>query len=438
MDISYQEALSVAEAVKLGYMDRLRLFKRDARLYIAVSATSSLSFGISNVIFNLYMVEAGFGEDFLGFFLSISMFATAVVAIPAGLFTDRASRKKIVVVSNVVSAIAIASQYTTLNPIGLILSQVFLGFATAFTQVALSPYITDLSTDEERAHLFGISGGFSLLSVLVGNLAGGFLPGLIYRTLESTGGLVLSYRITLYVSLIPMLVSVTLISRMTPDKIVSSASRFGLGNVRNWDFIGKYAATVTTVGLGAGMIVLFFNIFFKNEFSASPELIGVIFGINTIVLAGGNFLAPALSDRVGKVRTVVITEALSIPFLLMISWAPYLYLAVIAYVSRTVLMNMAGPVSHAFFMEGLAKEERATANGIVRAGDSLVRGIAANIGGWLLAQKLYRVPYLLVSGLYMLAVIMFFGFFKEKERQMKALREAHVVEATTEESFDST
>ncbi len=428
----------MTESAKLGYLDRLRLFKRDARLYIAVSATSSLSFGISNVIFNLYMVEAGFGEDFLGFFLSISMFATALVAIPAGLFTDRASRKKIVVSSNVVSAIAIAAQYTTLSPIGLIISQVLLGLASAFTQVSLSPYITDLSTDEERAHLFGISGGFSLLSVLIGNLAGGFLPGLIHRALGAVDTLVLPYRITLYISLLPMAVAVFLVSRMTPDKATSSTIGFGLDNVKNWDFIGKYSATVTTVGLGAGMIVMFFNIFFKNEFSASPELIGIIFGINTIVLASGNFLAPALSDRIGKVKTVVVTQALSIPFLLMISWAPYLYLAVIAYVSRTVLMNMAGPVSHAFFMEGLAKEERSTANGIVRAGDSLVRGIAANIGGWLLAQKMYRLPYLLVSGLYLLAVILFYGFFKNKERQMRALREAQVVEAAEEQPFDST
>ena len=73
--------LQNVEEQKLGYLDRVRLFKRDARLYIASNAFGSFAFGISNVIFNLYMIEAGFAEDFLGFFLSISMFGTAAIGL---------------------------------------------------------------------------------------------------------------------------------------------------------------------------------------------------------------------------------------------------------------------------------------------------------------------------------------------------------------------
>jgi MFS family permease len=210
-------------------------------------------------------------------------------------------------------------------------------------------------------------------------------------------------------------------------------------NVANWGFIGKYSLTISTVGLGAGVIVLYFNLFFKNEFGANSELIGIIFAINMVVLALGNFLAPALSDKLGKVRTIIITEALSIPFLLMISFADYLSLAVLAYVSRNVLMNMAGPVSNAFFMEGLQKEERATAMGVTRAGDSLVRGIAANIGGGLLAAGLYRLPYILVSGLYFVSVIMFYLFFRNKEKELQARKDAELIKvAKPKETVDIT
>ncbi|MHA2164139.1 MAG: MFS transporter, partial [Candidatus Thorarchaeota archaeon] len=383
-------------ARSIGYVERVRLFKRDARLFIASGSMGAFAYGTSNVVFNLYMVESGFGEDFLGFFLSVSMFGTAAIAIIAGILTDRRSRKYMVLASSLISVFAIFVQYTTLDPIGLILSQIFLGLSSAFNQVAWSPYITDLSTDEERAHLFGVSGGVSLLAVLGGNLLGGFIPGLLQNTFGIAVNLFWAYRFTLLLSLIPMALSAILVLPMKKDEPRNNEDSFGLGNVKNWGFIGKYAASVSTVGLGAGMIVLFFNLFFEVEFTADASLIGVIFGINTVILASGNFLAPALSDRLGKVRTVVLTESLSIPFLLMISWAPFLYLAVIAYVMRTVLMNMAGPVSHAFFMESLAKEERATAVGIVRTGDSIVRGIAANIGGFLLAAGFYRLPYLIV------------------------------------------
>ncbi len=426
---------------RLGYLGKIRLFKRDARLYIAASSIGSLSYGISSVIFNLYLQDAGLPEDFIGFFLSISMFATAAIAFVAGSVSDRMSRKKTILRANAIAFIAVAIQYTVLDQTSLILSQVFIGLTGAFTQVSWSPYITELSTDRERAHLFGFASGLSLLAVLAGNLLGGFLPNLFANLLSigPEGSLVIPYRFALWLSLIPNAISILLVVPMSRDTPSDSKVRVALGNVKNWGFIGKYAITVSIVGLGAGMIVMFFNLFFANEFAADAELVGIIFAINTVVLSAGNFLAPAMADRIGKVRTVVITEALSVPFLLLIYSAPTIQLAVLGYVTRTVLMNMAGPVSNAFFMEGLAKEERATAVGVVRTGDSLVRGIAANIGGWLLAAGYYRLPYILVSGLYILSIMFFYAFFKQKEAEMQLLKKAElVVEAEEERVPDAT
>ncbi|NWF96325.1 MAG: MFS transporter [Candidatus Thorarchaeota archaeon] len=418
---------------KLGYADKIRLFRRDARLYIASGVFSAFSGGISGVIFNLYMLvalsEGGIEKEFLGFFLSLSMFATALVAVPAGLLTDRTSRKRVILAFNALSLIAVSIQYTTLDRVMLMLSQLALGLSGAFVQVAWTPYITDLSSDDERAHLFGVSGGMSLIGVLVGNLIGGFLPGFIRSVLALDW--LLAYRYSLLLAIVPLVISSAMIIFMSSDRrtdlTVLPRRHIDLKNVTSWGFMVRYAATVSTVGLGAGMIVIYFNIFFSEYFHVSTEMIGVIFGINTVVLAAGNFASPALADRIGKVRTVVLTEGLSIPFLLMLGFVNELPVAVFAYVSRNVLMNMSGPVSTAFFMEGLTKRERATALGLVRAGDSLVRGVAAIIGGLLLAAGLYTLPYLLVSGLYVLAVLMFYTFFRNKEKSLMTLRSAKTV-----------
>ncbi|TFG31324.1 MFS transporter [Candidatus Thorarchaeota archaeon] len=425
----------------LGYIGKIRLFKKDAKLYIAISSFGAFSFGISGVIFNLYLQDAGFSEDFIGFFLSVSMFATAAVAFVAGLLTDKASRKKIILAANIVVYISVVVQYTTLNTIGLLLSQVFLGLSSAFREVAWSPYLTDLSTERERAHLFGFAGGISLLAVLAGNLLGGFLPQVFAGMLGIPEGtsLVVAYQYTLWISLIPSLFAVLLVTQMTTDTPTSTNIRHALKSIKNWGFIGKYASTITAVGLGAGTIVMFFNLYFTHEFPIDSTLLGIIFALNTILLSAGNFLAPALADRIGKVRTVVVTELLSIPFLVMLWWAPVLQFAVLGYVMRSVLMNMSGPVSNAFFMEGLSKDERATAVGVVRTGDSLVRAIAANIGGWLLALGLYRLPYLLVSGLYILGIILFYGFFRKSESDVVGMQTVGItIETNSEEPFDVT
>lgn len=416
----------MTEEAKLSYFGKLQLFGRDAKLYIGTAFLSAFSWGISGVIFNLYLRDAGFPEDFIGFFLSVSMFATAGIAFIAGLFTDRSSRKKIILGGNIIGFVFLIVQYTTLDPIGLIMSQIFLGLSTAFRDVAWSPYVTDISTDKERAHLFSVGGGISILGVFAGSLIGGFMPQVFAELsgLSASGPLVIPYRYTLWLSLIPSAIAILLITMMTTDKASGTVTRLGIRNVQNWGFIGKYTSTVASIGLGAGMIVMFFNLFFTHEFPVDSGLLGVIFGVNTIVLSAGNFLAPALSDRIGKVRTVVLTEALSIPFLITLSFANTLEFAILGYVARNVLMNMAGPVSNAFFMESLSKEERGTAVGVMRSADSLVRAIASNIGGWLLALGLYRLPYLLVSGLYVFGISFFFGFFRKSEEEQKLLKEA--------------
>lgn len=426
----------MTEDEKLSYIGKLHLFGRDAKLYIIIAFLGAFSWGISGVIFNLYLRDAGFPEDFIGFFLSVSMFATAGIAFLAGMFTDRSSRKKIILVANIIAFLVLVIQYTTINPVGLIASQIFLGLSSAFREVAWSPYVTDISSNKERAHLFGVGSGISLLGVFAGNLIGGSMPQVFAGMLglSSTDSLVDPYRFTLWISLIPSVLAILLITQMTTDTPSYTTARLALRNVKNWGFIGKYTSATASVGLGAGMIVMFFNLFFTHEFPIDSGLLGIIFGVNTIILSAGNFLAPALADKIGKVRTVVLTEALSIPFLLTLSYAGTLQFAVLAYIARNVLMNMAGPVSNAFFMEGLSKEERATAVGVVRSADSFVRAIAANIGGWLLALGLYRVPYLLVSGLYILGIAFFFGFFRKKDEEQRILQDVELSIAKEPES----
>ncbi|MHA1936955.1 MAG: hypothetical protein ACW97O_01970, partial [Candidatus Thorarchaeota archaeon] len=125
----------MTQDVKLGYVGKLRLFKKDARLWIVSNALGAFAFGVSNVVFNLYMVAIpGFGEDFLGLFLSVSMFATAAIAIIAGMVTDRSSRKRIVLSQSFIGLGMIAVQYTITNPISLMMSQVVLGLSSAFGQ----------------------------------------------------------------------------------------------------------------------------------------------------------------------------------------------------------------------------------------------------------------------------------------------------------------
>jgi len=401
----------VTGASRLQYAAKLRLIGRDARFTIVSWMFSAFAFGISDVIFNLYLLESGYGEDFLGFFLSISMFIAGSLAIFAGMIADRYSRKRILLGAGIIILIAIVIQYTTLDPSFLLFSQVLYGLGFGFSNVCWQPYTAHVTTDEERVHVFSIRYAFFLVASFLGALTGGFLPTL-WTNLGLAVNLLSAYRLSLWISIIPIGLATLAIVPMTVDRPSEMKEKvFRFSNIQNRKFIGKYALAWSVSGLGAGLFIQLVNVFFNQAFQADEVTIGIIFAINTLVMAVGNFVSPAIVDRFGKLGTIIWFQGLSVPFLFLLSWSPVLYIAAIGFVSRALFMNVAWPVMDVFYMEGLHKEERSTAMGVINAGDSLSRAVGLNIGGPLMALGFLRAPFAIAGVLYGISVVLFYIFF---------------------------
>ncbi|MFW9844899.1 MAG: MFS transporter [Candidatus Thorarchaeota archaeon] len=418
------------EQTNLRYLDKIRLISRDARLTIAVWMFYAFALGIHDVIFNLYLIEAGFTEDFLGFFLSISMFLVGFLAIPAGVIADRTSRKRILMGSAIINVIAYFIQYSILSPSLLLFSQILFGLSSGFIGVCWQPYTISVTTEQERVHVFSVRFAFFLVANLLGSLIGGFLPSL-WLGLGFATSLLQAYKYSLWIALIPNVLSALFFIPMTVDRpepsqseIIKRESRisyFGkyFHNIRNRRFIGKYATAWTISGLGAGLFVHFFNIFFSSAFGIDSATIGVIFAVYTLVVAVGNFVSPVIVDRFGKFGTIIWFQILSIPFLAILSWSPLLYIAVIGFIGRGLAMNIAWPVMDVFYLEGLEKEEQSTAMGVINTGDSLSRAIGVNIGGVMLATGFLRAPFALAIVFYVASIILFYWFFTSNEDDYK-------------------
>lgn len=119
-------------------------------------------------------------------------------------------------------------------------------------------------------------------------------------------------------------------------------------------------------------------------------------------------LAPVVADRLGKVRTILITRALSGPWIIVMALSPEissqlgpaLTLAGLAYVLRTVFFNMGGPIYEAFQMEILHPGERATMIGMAMLVSSVLGGLATRMGGIWMAAGDYRAPLVAMAIFY--------------------------------------
>ena len=73
-----------------AYVQKLRLFSRDVRLYLVTSALFGFTyFGVHTVLLNLYLRRLGYGPEFIGLVNGAGFLAFSLFSLPAGALGTR-------------------------------------------------------------------------------------------------------------------------------------------------------------------------------------------------------------------------------------------------------------------------------------------------------------------------------------------------------------
>jgi predicted MFS family arabinose efflux permease len=275
------------------------------------------------------------------------------------------------------------------------------------------------STPEERTHLFSVQFSTGLVAAMLGNLVGGKMPEwfaglapglsqLVYFRWTLLAGACLSF-----FGLIPLLAV-----REPPARVPQQRGRLApFRNREEFGAVGGFLLNSALIGMGAGLVVPFFNLYFAKRFECSSAQIGFFFSGAQVTMAVAVLAAPFLARRWGKVQAIVFTEAASLPFLLSLSVERYLPFAVAAFWLRSAFMNMGGPISSSFMMELVPEDRRATASSLVGMSWNLTWAFSASASGWIMQRYGYSIPFFITAFLYALAAVTFFVMFREREAQ---------------------
>ncbi len=422
-----------------GYWANVRRFSRNARLYLVHVIGMDLIHGTWEVLFNLYLLELGFGIEFIGLRLAVSGVAGAVASVPMGWLSDRIGRKAGFILGDGGGALMALVQILSANPVVLLVAPAISAMFGALHHVTESPFMAENSERRERVHLFSVSDGLRTLSAMAGSLMAGFLPLWLAGQLQIEK--VTAYRYAVFIgialwflSLIPALMLKRHVSREVVEarREASKAKvinlRRGLlwrlfANVRNPQIIGKFLLIEALLSLGAGFVLPLMNVFFREGIRAHEHEIGLTFAGGSLFLALGAFLAPFVAERLGKVASVFWTRLAAVPFILLIGLSPDLAtpatvvsLAGFAYILRTTLFNLANPVAEAFQMELLHPLERATATGLEATLGRIMTAVGGFLGAQLMAMGDFRTPFFVMAALYLGGTLLFWAFFRGMER----------------------
>ena len=347
----------------------------------------TLNVGIYGVIFNLYILSLGFGEDFLGLILSISSVSIGIFAIPAAFVCDRLGRKRTLLSSSLLLAFSLLILYNSTSWWLLIAFSIAYGGAMTLSLVTGATFLVENSAPYERMHLFSMYSIIYSVATLTGNLAGGYFPDVLAEVMADLPSNLLvleasrctEYRLTLYLSLAAVIFSLIPLVHIKETIVPEGCGISGAFKLYRSTFKSHWVRRMLIfyclLGAGWGTALPYFNVFLDVVHKASTTEIGLIFTFSSSLL-----------------------------------------LAAFGYVMRYLLMNMANPILNSFKLEIAEAKERSIINSSMWMACYTFVGIGTYAGGLMMAAGRPEMPFLATSAIYLASAIFYYICFDDFER----------------------
>jgi MFS family permease len=401
-------------AILGDYIFRIKNSTYNVKLYMASLIISSLGLAMFEVLYNVFLQEVGFGEDYIGRVISMMPMAGLFFSIPFGLMGDKGGRKKSLLIGTIfVFAFMLSKAYFIEEKTILILS--FLqGVSRTMIFVNATPFLAENSSPTERMHIFSVNMALMLISSTAGNFLGGFIPDILYvfgidKIAAFNTTLIMAATLN-GLSVIPII--------FFKENMVHRVNKLSLNYETN-DIITilKFALPQLIIGMGAGLFVPFMNLYFKNSFNLTATSMGTILSVGQITTAFATLMAPWLTSRFGKIKAILIVQFTSIPFLLTLGYTQTLTMAIIAYLIRGALMNSGNPMVQGLLMEKITDKSKGLASSVTGMSFNVGWAICPVISGQLVKAHGYDIIFYIAAATYVIGASVFYLLFNGEERK---------------------
>ena len=388
-------------------------FERDARIFLLATCVYGVTLSLWWVDFNLYLASLHFDAAFIGLVATAGSAAGAVAAFPASLLSDRIGRRLVLVGATGLSAVGVVGLLIVGSSPAVVLCAALIGAANQSFFVVQSPFMTEHSHADHRSELFSLQGAISTGVNVVAALAGGAIAVLAARLGGFSEGDPAAYRVLLVLMLAASLVATAVLMSVADDRPRArrrdwltlegrpgipwsgeplaarpdlagrrSPIRIGLPRISDRVTFARLILPGFLISLGAGQVIPFLNLFVQGKFGLDLASLNAVFALTSLGTTLAILFQPALARRVGKIGSVVLVQAASIPFLAVLGFSPILWTVIGSMAIRNSLMNAGNPIFNAFAMERLPARERAT----YAAAASLAWSL-----GWVIAGPWYSL-----------------------------------------------
>jgi MFS family permease len=399
-------------------LEKFKSLNHNIKVSFLFTALQSFGRGIwMGNILSLYVVifvenSQGFlgltSNEILGITAGITGIAMTAIVFPAGYLTDKLRRDKMLRTAGIIGVAAMLILALAMD-LYLIMTALFLwGAFQGITRPAFESIVADSLPTGNRSgiyskiHLvrqFGMASG-PVLNILLFFILGDNWDIGILRSVMLVG-----VSISLLSSIVLFMFkdersmgheSESIFALEPPDEEVSKQAK---------KIPILLVASNVIIGMGAGMTVKFFPVFFRAVYALKPISVQMIMGATFIATGLTGVVAQKFSVKRGRGEMIFAVQFLATMCLVAIGFYPPLVFLVPLFVMRGSLMNAAQPLSRSILMDVVPKKNRGKWNSLETIAWGLFWNASAVLGGFLIGDNNFQRCFLITAGIYFVGTI---------------------------------
>lgn len=388
----------------------LKGIPRSVLLMIAILSVNSLALSYLIIFISAYLPEIGVPAQTVGLVLGMEGLAMAIMAIPFGMLSDRKGRKRLLFIGSFGPVPMFFAFAMTTDTAVLALAAALGGIFEGVYLATVNALIADQTTLKNRDAAFTLSFILGGTGSALGTAFPFFIPELSrFFGVESAAFHVgLLYLFGFISFLIPFALYAVLRSVQETVRPATQAP----WRMKGINILLKFSGINATIGLGAGFIIPLIPTWLWYKFGVPDSFSGPILAIATTTIGLGAAFSPTLAKRIGPVRAVVLTQGLSLAFMLALAYIGDFATAALLYVIRTGLMNMSSPLLDSYLMGIVSPDQRGFASSLNSVIWRIPNSVTTIAGGIMLATGNYELPFLVAGACYIVGISLFYMTFR--------------------------
>lgn len=363
----------------------------DYLLLLAIRACRAFGFGVSAVLIGMFLRDRGLSAGLIGLTLSLGLFVGSLSSIGLALLASRVGRRSSLALSGLLMAVA-GLDLAFAAPAWLLVlaggtgmlgaASIDLGPFAAVEQALLAESVAPSRRNVAFAR-YAMAGALAA--------AGGSLAATL-----GTDTVHLQLLFLLYAAL-------GVATAMLPWRLSEAVEAPAPGPIlhrENVKPIAGLSALFALDAFGGGFVVTAVIAYWLAvRYGAGSGVLGPAFAAMALVQALSYEVSGRLANRVGLVRTMVITHLPSNVLLVLVPFSPSLPVAVALLIARFSISQMDVPARQAYVVSIVSPAERAGASAVTNA----VRGVAQAFGpvlaGMAIQGAAVGLPFVIAGGI---------------------------------------